>query len=121
DARHAPGRGGGETGDSEPPQAGPAGGSMGTAPWGAAVVRAGEALRAKLDDGPPPPEGVEAEADTSEEIQQQNQEVARHAFGAQFAEVRVDVDSGEVRVPRLLGVFAVGRIINPKTARSQFI
>src|SRR3954451_10939937 len=70
---------------------------------------------------PPPPEGAEAEADTSEEIEQQNQEVARHGFGAQFVEVRVDVDSGEVRVPRLLGVFAVGRIINPKTARSQFI
>ena len=46
---------------------------------------------------------------------------ARYAFGAQFAEVRVDVDTGEVRVPRLLGVFAAGRIINPKTARSQLI
>jgi xanthine dehydrogenase YagR molybdenum-binding subunit len=44
-----------------------------------------------------------------------------HAFGAQFAEVRVHQDSGEVRVPRLLGVFAAGRIINPKTARSQLL
>ena len=44
-----------------------------------------------------------------------------HAFGAQFAEVRVNVDTGEVRVPRLLGVFGAGRIINPKTARSQFL
>ena len=35
--------------------------------------------------------------------------------------MRVDADSGEVRVPRVLGVFAVGRVINPKTARSQFI
>jgi xanthine dehydrogenase YagR molybdenum-binding subunit len=110
-----------EIGDSALPMAGLAGGSMGTASWGTAVVRACEALRAKLDGGPPPPEGAEAEADTSEEIEQQNQEVARHGFGAQFVEVRVDVDSGEVRVPRLLGVFAVGRIINPKTARSQFI
>ena len=33
----------------------------------------------------------------------------------------VDADTGEVRVPRLLGVFAAGRIINPKTARSQFL
>jgi len=33
----------------------------------------------------------------------------------------VDADTGEVRVPRVLGVFAVGRIINPKTARSQFL
>ena len=42
-------------------------------------------------------------------------------FGAQFVEVRVDADTGEIRVPRALGVFACGRIINPKTARSQFI
>jgi xanthine dehydrogenase YagR molybdenum-binding subunit len=44
-----------------------------------------------------------------------------HSFGAQFAEVRVDADTGEVRIARLVGVFAGGRIINPKTARSQLI
>ena len=44
-----------------------------------------------------------------------------HAFGAQFAEVRVRADSGEVRVPRLLGVFDVGRMINPKLGRSQLL
>ena len=44
-----------------------------------------------------------------------------HAFGAQFAEVRVNLDSGEVRVPHLLGVFAAGRIMNAKTARSQLL
>jgi xanthine dehydrogenase YagR molybdenum-binding subunit len=33
----------------------------------------------------------------------------------------VDVDTGEVRVPRALGVFACGRIVNPTTARSQFL
>jgi xanthine dehydrogenase YagR molybdenum-binding subunit len=49
------------------------------------------------------------------------QQYAMHAFGAQFAEVRVNADTGEVRVPRLLGVFAAGRIINPKTARSQLL
>jgi xanthine dehydrogenase YagR molybdenum-binding subunit len=43
------------------------------------------------------------------------------AYGAQFAEARVNVDTGEVRVARLLGVFACGQIINPRTARSQFI
>jgi xanthine dehydrogenase YagR molybdenum-binding subunit len=46
---------------------------------------------------------------------------ARFSFGAQFAEVRVDTDTGEVRVPRLLGVFAAGRIVNATTARSQLI
>ncbi len=44
-----------------------------------------------------------------------------HAFGAQFAEVRVHADTGEVRVPRLLGVFDVGRMINPKLGRSQLL
>jgi xanthine dehydrogenase YagR molybdenum-binding subunit len=42
-------------------------------------------------------------------------------FGAHFAEVGVDRDIGEVRVRRMLGVFAAGRILNPKTARSQMI
>jgi xanthine dehydrogenase YagR molybdenum-binding subunit len=35
--------------------------------------------------------------------------------------VHVDSDTGEVRVPRLSGVFATGHIVNPLTARSQFI
>ncbi|MFB4268417.1 xanthine dehydrogenase family protein molybdopterin-binding subunit [Nonomuraea sp. GTA35] len=39
--------------------------------------------------------------------------------GAQFCEVRVDADTGEVRVSRWLGVFDVGRVINAKTATSQ--
>ena len=46
---------------------------------------------------------------------------AMHSFGAQFAEVRVHADTGEIRVPRMLGVFSAGRIINPRTARSQLI
>jgi xanthine dehydrogenase YagR molybdenum-binding subunit len=89
-----------------------AGGSMGTASWGTAVVRACEALLAQGEG--------EASAHTGDEIKAQAQ-LSRHAFGAQFVEVRVDADSGEVRVPRVLGVFAVGRVINPKTARSQLI
>jgi xanthine dehydrogenase YagR molybdenum-binding subunit len=44
-----------------------------------------------------------------------------HAFGAQFVEVRVDQDLGLVRVARVVSGFAAGRIINPKTARSQII
>jgi xanthine dehydrogenase YagR molybdenum-binding subunit len=43
-----------------------------------------------------------------------------HSFGAQFAEVRVDEDTGEVRVARAVGAFAAGKILNSKTARSQF-
>lgn len=42
-----------------------------------------------------------------------------HSFGADFAEVRVDPDLGEVRVTRFVGVFGAGRILNRKTAVSQ--
>jgi len=44
---------------------------------------------------------------------------AMHAHGAVFAEVRVDPDFGQVRVTRLVGAFAAGRIINPRMVRSQ--
>ena len=43
-----------------------------------------------------------------------------YSFGAQFAEVRVSAITGETRVTRFLGSFDTGRILNPKTARSQF-
>lgn len=101
-----------ELGDSALPTASLAGGSMGTASWGSAVVKAGEDL---LKNG-----GTEGTADTSEDVEADS-ELARHAFGAQFAEVRVDMDTGEVRAARLLGVFAAGRIIDETLARSQFI
>ena len=44
-----------------------------------------------------------------------------HAFGAQFAEVRVDPMLGEIRLTRLVGVFDGGRVLNAKTAHSQLI
>ncbi|MEU6619730.1 xanthine dehydrogenase family protein molybdopterin-binding subunit [Streptomyces litmocidini] len=112
-----------ELGSSRLPDAPVAGGSSGTASWGWAVHKACAALRATLaaDPGRPlPPEGVTVEADTQEEAGRTSP-YARHAFGAHFAEVRVDTVTGEVRVSRLLGVYAVGRILNARTARSQFI
>ncbi|MET3443986.1 xanthine dehydrogenase YagR molybdenum-binding subunit [Variovorax paradoxus] len=42
-------------------------------------------------------------------------------FGAHFVEVGVDADTGEIRVRRMLAVCAAGRILNPKSARSQVI
>ncbi len=42
-------------------------------------------------------------------------------FGAHFVEVGVDADTAEVRVRRMLGVFAAGRILNPKAARNQIL
>jgi xanthine dehydrogenase YagR molybdenum-binding subunit len=44
-----------------------------------------------------------------------------HSYGAHFAEVGVDVDTAEIRLRRMLGVFSVGRVLNAKTARSQLI
>lgn len=108
-----------ELGDSSLPFAFLAGGSGGTASWGSAVVLACGELRERLAAGEQPP--VEACAETTSEVEADRADLSRHAFGAQFAEVRVDMDTGEVRVPRMLGAFAVGRIINPKTARSQLI
>jgi xanthine dehydrogenase YagR molybdenum-binding subunit len=45
---------------------------------------------------------------------------AMHAHGAVFAEVKVDPDLGQIRVTRLVGAFAAGRIINPHLVRSQY-
>jgi xanthine dehydrogenase YagR molybdenum-binding subunit len=111
-----------EIGDSMLPPAGGAGGSSGTTSWGSAIVAAARNLRKRLHEeygDTIPDEGLEAlgrfenDADTDH--------FSIHAFGAQFAEAHVNIDTGEVRVPRLLGVFAAGHILNPKTARSQFL
>jgi xanthine dehydrogenase YagR molybdenum-binding subunit len=109
-------------GDSALPRATVAGGSAGTASWGTAVVGACRKLRALLATRSEPvgPDGVEVEHDSGDDVAGR-ETFARHAFGAQFVEVSVDVDTGEIRVPRVLGVFAAGRIVNAKTARSQLI
>ncbi|MER5726771.1 xanthine dehydrogenase family protein molybdopterin-binding subunit [Streptomyces sp. NPDC002138] len=103
------------------PAAALAGGSAGTASWGWAVHDACTALTARLErhHGPLPAEGLSASADTTQSAKQKSP-YARHAFGAHFAEAQVDTVTGEVRVRRLLGVFAAGHILNPRTARSQF-
>lgn len=48
-----------------------------------------------------------------------DQRWSKAARGAQFCEVRVNADTGELRISRWLGMFDVGHIINPKTAASQ--
>jgi len=48
-------------------------------------------------------------------------EYAMHSHGAVFAEVKVDPGLGQIRVTRLVGAFAAGRIINPHLARSQYL
>ncbi|MFI1281152.1 xanthine dehydrogenase family protein molybdopterin-binding subunit [Streptomyces sp. NPDC020858] len=111
-----------EIGHSALPQGSVAGGSAGTASWGWAVHDACTSLLALLArrTGPLPEAGVSVPADTTASAKQKSP-YARHAFGAHFAEVQADTVTGEVRVRRLLGVFAAGRILNPLTARSQFV
>jgi xanthine dehydrogenase YagR molybdenum-binding subunit len=118
-----------ELGDSAFPHAPVSGGSMTVASVGPAVKAACEAVRAKLqgDPGASLPallarqnmdfvEGT-GEAKPGDE----EKRYAMHAFGAQFAEVRIDADLGEIRVSRFVGAFDAGRVMNAKTARSQLI
>ena len=58
-----------------------------------------------------------------EEVQpgEQGKGYSKHAFGAVFVEVAVDPDLGETRVRRIVGAYGAGRVVNPKTARSQCI
>jgi xanthine dehydrogenase YagR molybdenum-binding subunit len=46
--------------------------------------------------------------------------MSMHSFGAVFVEARVDEELGVVRLPRVVAAYAAGKILNPKTARSQF-
>jgi xanthine dehydrogenase YagR molybdenum-binding subunit len=52
---------------------------------------------------------------------QERSEYSMHSFGAVFTEVHVDADLGTIRVPRIVGVYDVGRVLNQKTARSQLM
>jgi xanthine dehydrogenase YagR molybdenum-binding subunit len=64
---------------------------------------------------------TEVQASAEAKPGSEKQDYSMYAFGAQFAEVHIDEELGEVTVARLLGCFAAGRILNAKTARSQFI
>ncbi|MFE3636687.1 xanthine dehydrogenase family protein molybdopterin-binding subunit [Streptomyces sp. NPDC059168] len=108
-------------GDSDFGPAMIAGGSMGTRSWSWAVMTAGAELRERLAlSGDIPAEGITVRSDTAAAIGALAP-AERHSYGAQFAEVAVDTATGEVRVRRMLGIFAAGRIVNPLTARGQFL
>jgi xanthine dehydrogenase YagR molybdenum-binding subunit len=62
---------------------------------------------------------VEATADVKPG--DESKRFSMHAFGAVFVEVAVDPDLGETRVRRIVGAYGAGRIVNPKTTRSQCI
>jgi xanthine dehydrogenase YagR molybdenum-binding subunit len=133
-----------ELGDTNFPQAAGSGGSWGAGSSGSALFEACNALREKIARaaGMDPATArftdgsiasgeqskrltdlVGAGMDADGEIQpgRNNKDFSQQSYGAHFSEVGVDVDTGEVRLRRMLGVFTAGRILNAKTARSQAI
>jgi len=101
-------------GDTNYPPTDGSGGSFGAATSGAAVLFACQKLKAGVAAGMTEAEGSVAPAALSASY-------SHAGFGAHFVEAAVHRDTGEVRVRRMLGVFAAGRILNSKTARSQMI
>jgi xanthine dehydrogenase YagR molybdenum-binding subunit len=68
------------------------------------------------------PDGFEAEGSVAAgAATEMYRNFSQHAYGAHFAEVAVDCDTGEIRMRRMLSAIGAGRILNPKTARSQII
>ena len=61
---------------------------------------------------------LEAKADSAPD-KEEKKKFSMHAFGAQFCEVRVHEDSGEIRIARWVGAFDIGKRLNEKTANSQ--
>jgi xanthine dehydrogenase YagR molybdenum-binding subunit len=136
-------------GDSDLPTGPGAGGSGQTASLAASVERACRAMRKRLDalaerlglpDGSEPGDvltragepslTVEVGADTGpratwgqvrflSKLVLDSRRWMKAATGAHFCEVRVDADTGELRVTRWTSVFDVGRVVNPKTTHSQ--
>lgn len=129
-------------GDTDHPQGPGSGGSWGASSIGTAVFLACEKIRAEIAEkmqmaetdlefsngsvshsgGEVPLSDVIENAITVEghvEPGDTSDEVTQSTFGAHFAEVAVNAATGETRVRRMLGVFAAGRILNAKTARSQ--
>lgn len=131
-----------ELGDTRYPTSSGSGGSFGAGSAGTSVYLAAQEIREKLAKAM----GVDEEAMTlkdgfaiadnrrvpiadlaGEGIEatgsikpgKQEKETRQSSYGAHFAEVGVNAVTGEVRVRRMLGVFAAGRILNAKTARSQ--
>ncbi|WP_086853493.1 xanthine dehydrogenase family protein molybdopterin-binding subunit [Amycolatopsis kentuckyensis] len=129
-----------EYGDSALPTAPGANVSIQTASIAAAVLEAAEELKRSLRTlagktggtgfaeiltraGLP---GIEAASGSDADWPQRfgallgrDMQQVRAATGAHFCEVRVDRETGEVRVSRWTGVFDIGTVVNPKTAASQ--
>ncbi len=109
-------------GDTTLPNAPLAAGSQTAASVGSAVAVAASLARKRLNEshGNIPPEGIVI-VHHEKPSEEDEERYAQQAFGAQFAEVEVDPDLGMVRVTRFVGAYDGGRILNRKTAYSQFL
>jgi xanthine dehydrogenase YagR molybdenum-binding subunit len=106
-----------QIGDTDLPSASVEGGSSGISSWGRAIVAAAQAFRNEHGERPAVGAASMAEAPENDEAEK----YGMYSFGAHFAEARVNRYTGEIHVSRMLGVFSVGRVINPTTLRSQLI
>ncbi len=126
-----------EIGDSDLPPAPVAGGSNSTASVGNAIAKAcadildkkskgaNGVIEAYAENTPAgAPDGAMAKLYNGQPSfvgGAMGKDSVRFAFGAQFVEVRVHRLTREIRVPRAVGAFAAGTIVNPATARSQLM
>ncbi len=118
-----------ELGDTALPDAPVHGGSMTMASVGNAVQAACETVRAKLltdaRNGESYGEILRSqgrdriEATAEAKPGDEGERFSSYGFGAVFVEVHVDPDLGTIRVPRMIGAYDAGRVVNPKIARSQ--
>ncbi len=110
-----------EFGDTTLPYAPLAAGSQTSGSVGSVVAVAANKLREQLVSlgGRVPDSGIEMEI--SDKPDDAEERFATQAFGAHFVEVQVDPDVGTVSVTRYVAAFDGGRILNEKTARSQFL
>jgi xanthine dehydrogenase YagR molybdenum-binding subunit len=109
-----------ELGDSRWPASAGSGGSWGATNSCTALARACRALLAQSNGHPPAGTSARGSVpDMDKEPAFASYSLA--SYGAHFVEVRVDADTGEIRVRRMLGVFDAGRVFNEKTARSQLL
>lgn len=106
-----------QIGDTDLPVASVEGGSSGISSWGRAIYAA--AQRFREDHGDDPDVGAASTADAPDNEEAENH--AMYSFGAHFVEARVNRYTGEIALSRMLGVFSIGRAINPTTLRSQLI
>lgn len=125
-----------ELGDTNMPKAPVHGGSITMASVGCAVQAACQAAKDKVRQlagatasaGPPDYGAIlrqndldHVEATGEAKPGDEEKTLSSYAFGAVFAEVRVDPDLGRIEVRRLVGAYDIGRVVNPKIARSQCI